>query len=346
MNIGILGHSLSGKSTLLSAFSGGKGGEGKSTVFIPDERLDVLADFYKTKKKVQVKVFFEELPALDASSKDKRVKLEEMLRRMDAFVFVVGGYLYDDEEDILAEMEKLKFDIIMMDLDFVVRRKERLEKQMRLVSKDRDKKEKEKALLEKLEKTLESERFLHSLSFNSMETEFMANYNLVTYRSGIFVLNVSENVDMKSLEERAKERIKKVGNLLEAFCINAKLEEEVASMGEDEIEDFMREFGIEKMGRERILSSLFHLLDYITFYTASSKECRAWIIPKDKSVVEAAGKIHTDLARGFIKAEVIPFHQLVNLSSEHEAKEKGLMRMEGREYIVKDGDVLHIMFNV
>jgi ribosome-binding ATPase len=355
MNIGIIGTSASGKSTLFTAFTGtehkGGGTPAKGTigvVNVPDSRLLRLSALFKPKKTVHATVNFKDTIALETQAKADRVALFDSIKTCDALVVVVGAYRSSSKEETLKELEKIRFDLIINDLDFVTTRLERLEKETRVI-KDKVLREKEMALLQKIQPLLEKEQFIQGIELDKQEHEIMDNVKLLTLKPTCYVLNVEESMEKSLLGEQEKEArnaLETAGDRSPLFSLNASLEAEIALMEPGESASFMKEFGIEEAGRDRVIRTAYELIDLITFFTVGEDECRSWSIPKGASALEAAGAIHSDLARGFIRAEVIEQDLLLALGSLQEGKKTGKLRLEGKTYTVKDGDIVHIMFNV
>lgn len=237
----------------------------------------------------------------------------------------------------------------MNDLDFVTKRIERLERETRVSNKDRGDKEKEMDLLRRLQPVLEGEKFLRGMDFAEQDAAMMVNYNLITVKPACYVINFSDDMSKEEVEKvrlGGENFLRDAGEDSPLLCVNAALEEELSSMGPDEISQFMGEYGIEEMGRDRVIKSAFSMLNLLTFFTVGEDECRSWHIHKGETALDAAGAIHSDLARGFIRAEVIGGETLLDLGSMNEAKKAGKLRLEGKTYVVNDGDIVHVMFNI
>ena len=355
MNIGIIGTSASGKSTLFSAFTGtelkSSGTPAKGTigvVNVPDRRLDRLSALFKPKKTVFATVNFKDTIAIETQAKQDRVALFDSIKTCDALVVVIGAYRTASKEEALKELSKIRFDLIINDLDFVTTRIERLEKETRVV-KDKALREKEMELLKRVQPLLEKEQFLQGIALDRQEEELMDNVKLLTLKPACYVINVPESMDRAAadaLVADAEKMFRSTGDRSPVFSLNAQLESEIALMPAEESLSFMKEFGIEEAGRDRVIRTAYEMLQLMTFFTVGEDECRSWSIPRGASAVDAAGAIHSDLARGFIRAEVIEQDVLLELGSMNEAKKAGKLRLEGKTYAVKDGDIVHIMFNV
>lgn len=354
MDIGIIGLKMAGKSTLFSSFVGlGASKDGTRSnmgiVNVPDERLDELSEFYNPQKTTHSMVRFEDYPPLDTQVKQDRIRLYEGMKTKEAFVLVVGAFRRMTEDEIVEEFNQARFELIMSDLSFIIKRIEKLEKEIVRIAKNRAAKEKELAFMQRLQPILESERMLRDMEFDNIESAIIINASLLTLKPLCYVINVSEDMDeniARSVVIRIKKLLEANGDNSPVMAVNASLEVELAAMDEIEIGDFMREFGIESPGREKVINAAYELLDLITFFTVGEDECRAWNIRKGGKAIDAAASIHTDLARGFIRAEVIDHKDLIELGSMNDAKKAGKLRLEGKTYEVKDGEITHIMFNV
>lgn len=349
MNIGIIGLSGSGKTALFSSLIGDAGAGRTGVVKVPDNRLDLFSGMYKPKKTVNATIVFEDCFPLDTPVKQDRVKLYEALRKKDALVAVIGLHRCVSAEDAVKEFKQVRFELIMNDLDFVTKRIERIEQEIRVVAKDRQEKEKNLTLMKRLQPILEEEKMLRGLEFDESETEMMNNANLLTVKSMAYLINYPEgydNSEMASLKNRFESILKETGEDSPILDVNALLESEISSMPDEDALEFMKEYGIKETGKDRIIREAYRLADLITFFTVGEDECRSWPLKDGGTALDSAGVIHTDLARGFIRAEVVAGKDLLELGSLNEARKVGKLRLEGKTYRVKDGDVVHIMFNV
>ncbi|MCE1247475.1 MAG: DUF933 domain-containing protein [Firmicutes bacterium] len=350
MKIGIAGLSGAGKTLLFNAFIGEE--ESRQTsgiVQVPDERLFKLSAMFNPPSTVPATVICEDCLPVDTKVKQDRIKLFDGMKTMDAFVMTIGAYRCFDKDAVKAEVEKLRFEILMNDLDFVTKRVERIERELRALGKNAAEKEKEAHLLQKIQPVLEAEKYLNTLEFDEQELKIMANYNLLTVKPMLYVLNITENTDEQQKNDfiaTVREVLSKNNDSSPVIAINAKLEWEVSILDEEEINMFMEEYGIKELAKNRIINEAFSLLNLLTFFTVGEDECRAWNIRHGDTAVDAAGAIHSDLARGFIRAEVVDCRDLMELGGLNEAKKAGKLRLEGKTYKVKDGDIVHIMYNI
>jgi len=351
MNIGITGLTLCGKSTLFQSFcqrpgrlAAIKGNLG--IVNVPDSRLDQLSALFHPQKTTPATVNFEDCLAFDNPSRQERARSYDRLKTMDAFLLVVGAFRLGDEEEIVKEALKTRFDMVINDLDFIMKRIERLEKEIQREAKHRAQNEAEMALLKRLAPVLEAEGFLRELYFTTPERGIITNYSILTMKPTCYVLNVSEPAGADRAVELLLEKLRALNDSSPVLVLPGQLEAEIAAMETDEAAQFMEGFGIERPGRNQVIQQAYELLDLITFFTVGEDECRAWNIPRGGTALDAAATIHTDLARGFIRAEVIEHDQLLALGSLAEARKAGKLRQEGKTYQVKEGEIVHVLFNL
>jgi hypothetical protein len=349
MNIGIIGLRGSGRTTLFSSFIGEESHSATGIVSIPDTRLDLLSRMYEPEKTTCAKVAFEDCYPLDTTVKQEKIKLLDRMKVMDAFVMLVGAHRHLSREEVIGEFKQVRFEQIINDLDFVTKRVERLQEEIIKISKDRDAREKELALMKRLQPILEGERMLRGIQADSFEASILSNANLLTLKPICYVLNFSEGTadeERKGIAAEIQALLEGWGESSHVIAINAALEAEIAAMSHDERESFLREYGISSLGREKVIRSAHEMMRMITFFTVGKDECRSWELRDGATALDAAGAIHSDLARGFIRAEVIDYKALIDAGSLNDAKKAGVLRVEGRTYVVKDGEIVHIMFNV
>ncbi|MGV8120159.1 MAG: DUF933 domain-containing protein [Candidatus Xenobiia bacterium LiM19] len=352
MNISVAGLTSSGKTTIFSAFTGTeiKAGTKQAVgiVHVPDPRIDRLAELFKPRKLVYANVDFRDTLPFDTPVKSEQVALSEAIRSSDALVPVIGAYRCASPEEVLSEMKKIRLDLVINDLDFVLKRIERLEREVRSAQ-DKALKEKEMELLRKLQPLLENEQFLHGLTLDRQEQGILAPYNLPTLKPLCFVVNHGENQDAAAVRQMVsmlETTLRELGDPSPVLPLNGQLEAEIALLPQGEKESFLKEYGITEPGQNKVIRTIYEMLDLISFFTVGEDECRAWRIVKGATALDAAATIHSDLARGFIRAEVIENDILLQLGSLQEGKKTGKLRLEGKTYEVKDGDIVHIMFNV
>jgi len=352
MKITITGLSSSGKSSLFSACTGMELKDSSKSVqgivSVPDERLNKLSAIFNPKKTVFAAIDFIDTAAINTQVKQDRISLFDTLRVSDALVCVIGAYRHTDIKSIVDEFEKLRLEIIINDLDMAVKRSERLEKDIK-ISKNKSEKQKELDLVQKIQPILEAGKFLYGTDFDKDELVIMNNFALLSRKPCIYVLNINDSASLdfiSELETQIKEKLNLNSDPSPVIVLNASLEAEIAVMGTEEKAIFLSEYGIDICGRDKVIKASYDRLNLVTFFTVGEDECRSWKISSPAAAVDAAGVIHSDLARGFIRAEVVEYDVLLALGSMQEAKKAGKLRLEGKTYMVKDGDIVHIMFNI
>jgi len=365
MKLGIVGLPNSGKSTLYSAimqieaetsahlFSTTTPNVGRALV--PDERLDVLNKMYNAKVVTPATVEMVDIAGLmKGASKGEGMGNQFLshIREVDALVHVVRCFEDDnvahvyDTVDPVRDLEAVNLELIFADMEMLERRIPKVQKTART-----DKSyQREADILVKIQQTLEEGQPARSLTWDDAEDlKLVESLTLITQKPMMYAANVSE--DEIGKDPQPGSPLAKLAEFAQAenspiFIICAKLEAEIATLEPDDKEIFLTELGIEQTGLNRLIAAGYEMLGLISFLTAGPKEVRAWTVRKNSKAPQAAGKIHSDLERGFIRAEVVAFNDLAASESYNAAKEKGQVRVEGKEYIVQDGDVLLIRFNV
>lgn len=324
-DVGIVGMPYSGKSTLFSALTqaGSVGGRSNQAVVdVPDDRLAVLTDLEKSKKTVAAKVRFVDVPGgLTAQGIGE-------FRQTDALCIVVRAH--GGDADPASELSSVEAELLLADLASIESGIEKAKKKARGSAEGKV----ELAVLEKAHALLDSEQPLSSGSFEPDDLKLLRGYGPLTLKPSIVVANVGEGEDLPE------------GLPAGAIAISAALEAEVAGMDPMEAGELLAGFGVEKPGLEKAIEAGYRALDLITFLTTGEDETRAWEVRRGAKAPEAAGAIHSDLERGFIRSEVIAYDDLIAAGSWDKAKAAGSLRVEGKEYVVKEGDVLHIRFAV
>ena len=365
MKLGIVGLPNVGKSTLFNSLTKA-GAESANYPFctidpnvgvvtVPDERLNLLGDFYKSKKVTPAVIEFVDIAGLvKGASKGEGLGNQFLanIREVDAIVHVVRCFEdsnvvhVDGNIDPLRDIETINLELVFSDLEILERRISKVTKTARM-----DKEAaKELTFLEKVKAHLEDGQLAITLETeNEDEDAWLATYNLLTAKPVIYAANVAEddiaddganNAHVQAVREYAAKQNSEV------FVICAQIEEEISELDEDERKMFLEDLGLTESGLEKLVRASYHLLGLMSFLTAGEDETRAWTIKIGTKAPQAAGKIHTDFERGFIKAEVVNYQDLLDCGSYAGAREKGLVRMEGKEYVVQDGDVILFRFNV
>ncbi|MCI0581634.1 MAG: redox-regulated ATPase YchF [Chloroflexi bacterium] len=366
MQIAIVGLAGSGKTTVFNTLTRGHaetGGFGGLTlnvgvVKVPDARLDRLATIFHPKKIVQADVTYVDLPAPPASS-EGHVGTEELpaehlarLRDSDALLHVVRAFEDpsvphpDGDVDPARDLERLDLEFILADLSMVERRLDRLGSSGRHgTPAEREANEREEVILRRLKDGLDAGRPIRDLGLDVDEAKAIRGFRFLTEKPVLVLLNIGERdiAAAPALVERIAGGYHHEHALVEA--LSAKIEMELGELEPDEAAVFMEELGIAESGLGRVIHLSYRLLGLISFLTAGPDEVRAWPVPDGSSAVDAAGAIHTDLARGFIRAETVAYEDLLALGSMAEARKHGRLRSEGKTYRVRDGDVLEILFS-
>jgi GTP-binding protein YchF len=349
MKIGLVGFPGSGKTTVfnaltgLSAETGHVAARGKThlgVVKVPDARVEALADLFKPKKKTLAEITFSDVGAEagGGSSGLDRTVLAAM-REVESLCQVARAYLDPADGtpgEPLREVNDLETEMILSDLELVEKRVERLKKEKGLP--------REAELLEQLKAHLEAGKPLRDLPLADDDRTLLAGYRFLTLKPLLIVLNVDEDKVAAPAPAAMSEHAAARG--LGLVVLSAKVEQDIAQMPPADQQDFIAALGLAEPARDRFVHAAFALLSLISFLTAGEDECRAWPIRKGLTARKAAGKVHSDIERGFIRAEVMRVDDLLSLKAESKVREAGKLRVEGKDYVVEDGDVINFRFNV
>jgi len=355
MRLGIIGLPQSGKTTLFNALTRATqptGATGKieihtAVVDVPDHRVEKLSEMFKPKKTIFAKVTYVDIAGLDGSAGKAGISgaLLNQLAQMDGFIQVVR--VFEDENvahvhnsiDPQRDILNMESEFVLNDLIQVERKLERLQEEKKKgAGREKGLIEREQVLFDRLHEALSKEIPLRDIDIDSEEDKLLSGFGFLSRKPMLIVLNLSEGQAAPHVDYPHQHSM--------VTALQGKLEMDIAQLPPEEAELFLAEYGIEEPSLHRMIRLSYDLLGLQSFFTAGEDECRAWTVHKGATAPEAAGEIHTDLQKGFIRAEVVAYDDLMALGSMHEAKTHGKLRVEGKEYIVKDGDVINILFNV
>jgi hypothetical protein len=342
----------SGKTTLFNALTRGDtpttAAAGRfelhtAVVDVPDARVERLSAMYKPRKTIFAKVTYADIAGLDSGAAKSGIsgQLLNQLTQMDGFILVVRGFVNDNVPHpavrvaAVRDAESMLGELLLNDLISVERKLERLGDERRKGGTDKTLNERQTALFQRVHESLNAGQHLRQVEFGTDEVRELSSFGLLSRKPVLVVFNMSEG-------QAAPAELPG----LPSVALQGKLEMEIAQLSPEDAAVFMKEYGIEELSLSRMIRLSYDLLQLQSFFTVGEDEVRAWTTARGASALEAAGEIHTDLQRGFVRAEVVTYDDLVSLGSMNEAKAKGKLRLEGKEYRVKDGEIVHIRFNV
>jgi hypothetical protein len=360
MKIAIIGLANSGKTTVFNALTGGSAetaafSSGQlepnlATVKVPDPRLDVLTEMFKPRKTTPADVQYVDVAGITSSKRQGEglpPALLNYISTADALLHVVRAFADETvphpegSVDAARDIEALDLELVFSDLAIIERRLNRLQAEIgKMAGRERESRQTEHDLLTRLREALENDTLIRDVEMSDEEERLIRGYQFLTAKPTLVVLNIDESqlTDPPALDYPHRQS--------DIVPLCGKIEAELAQLDADDASAFMEDLGISEAARERVIGLSYDLLGLMSFLTAGPDEVRAWPIRHNTPAVEAAGAIHTDIQRGFIRAEIVAYDDLVAAGGMTEAKKEGTVRMEGKQYIVKDGDVCHFLFNI
>ncbi len=355
MDVGLIGLPRSGKTTVfnlltkshveVNQFGGSKAESRQALAPISDQRLTWLSDHYHPKKLTPATLSVVDVPGLSRSESGGPNRFLNDVRLVDALILVVRGFAADTGDPALPlqDIEEMELELMLSDLDLLEKRKERIRTGKKLTQEH----QRELDLIDRLTQTLEANQRLTQVELTEDESRMIRGYQFLTLKPLVWLINLDEDQFMR----RDYEEHTAIGDLALAKDVPvvpmaAQIEQEIEELSEADRDVFMRDLGIDDTGLSRVATAIYQKLGLISFLTAGEDEVRAWTITEGTSAKKAAGKIHSDIERGFIRAEIVAFQDLASAGSMVKAKELGTVRLEGKDYRMRDGDVVNFRFNV
>jgi len=352
MKLGIIGLPQSGKTTIFNALtrgntpttaSAGRFEVHTAVVDVPDPRVTKLSGMFKPKKTIYAKVTYADIAGLETGAAKSGIsgQLLNQLAQMDGFLLVVRGFANDNvphpsgNVNAVRDVDMMLGELMLNDLIAVERKLEKLVEERKKGGTDKVINERQTVLFTRLHEALNAGTPLRKLEFNADEARELASFGLLTRKRILTVFNMGEG---QSAPDAKLDH--------PSVALMGKLEMEIAQLPPEDAAIFMQEYGIQELSLSKMINLSYDLLQIQSFFTVGEDEVRAWTVDRGVSAQEAAGAIHTDLQHGFVRAEVVAYEDLVNLGSMNEAKAKGKLRLEGKEYPVKDGDIMHVRSSI
>ena len=343
MKVGLIGHRGAGKTTIFNMLTGlhaevggfaGKEEIHLGVIKVPDLRIDRLSQIFKPKKTTYAEIRFTDFPPNEGEENPKSNQaLVTQMRDVDAITLVLRAF--DSAANPVKELTNLLTEMILADLTVVENRRSRLKKEKARPQED--------ALLERCAQALENEQSLRSLQFSADEENLASGFGFLSRKPLLVIFNQAEEQAGRPLEGYQAELDRRG---LQGLALAGKLEMEIAQLDEKDRTVFLNEIGIEEPARDRFIRATYALMNLLSFFTTGEDEVRAWTITQGTVAKKAAGKIHSDIERGFIRAEVVTYDDFVLYGTEAKCREAGKLRLEGKDYVVKDGDIIHFRFAV
>lgn len=354
MRLGIIGLPACGKTTIFNALTGEQLPTGElidrveihtAVADVPDARLMALSRLYQPQKTTHTKVTYTDIGGLkaDAGREGLPGQLVNQLEQVDGYLHVVRAFEDPniphpfDSLDPARDAAAMAEEFLLHDLLVVEKRLESLTEERQKGGRDRNQVERDQELFERFNRTLSQNQPLRSLALTAEERKSLGGYGLLTVKPVLILANLGEGQEMPPFD---------LENEPPVLSLQGKLEMEIAQLPEDEAADFLQEYGLDEPGRQKVLRASYEALNLQSFFTVAEEEVRAWKLARGATALEAAGTVHSDMARGFIRAEIIKWDRLIELGGLAEARAQGELRLEGKEYLVQDGEVVQIRFNV
>lgn len=352
MKLGIIGFPLSGKTTIFNAITRGNAPTTASAgrmevhtavVDVPDPRVDLLSAMFKPRKTIYAKVTYADIAGMEGGAAKSGLAgpLLNQLTQMDGLIHVVRTFGDDNvphpsgSVDPVRDINAMDAELLLNDLIAVERKLERLVEERKKGGTDKVVNERQTALFTRLHEILSAEKPLRGIAISAEEEKMLSGFGMLTRKPLLILLNLGEGQSAPQIPNPSPQ-----------IALQGKLEMEIAQLPADDAATFMQEYGITELSLDRMIKASYDLLNQQSFFTVGEDEVRAWTTRRGATALEAAGEIHTDLQKGFVRAEVVACQDLLDLGGMAEAKAKAKLRLEGKEYIVRDGDIVHIRFNV